>query len=337
MRFLILGAGAIGGSTAAFMTKAGLDVSVLCRSEKTAKTLCEKGMHISGVRGEMDVPLKAVCGAEKLEGDFDYCIVSTKAYDTIPAVNSVLPLLKENGLVLVLQNGICVDELLKAAGESRSACGVTSFSSTMISPTHMKITGEGAFQIGMAAGHYDDRLEALREALSSMVPTTIETPILPYMYSKLIINSGITCGGALTGQLLGDMLKSPLAREFFIGLVYEDMALAEKMGIKVPPFGGKLNYYKFISGKSKLDKLRRTLMIFVVGLKYKNLKSSSLTSLERGKPTEVQVLNGWISRKAKEYGVLTPINDKLAELIAQIEAGQRKSCPENIQEIMKNI
>ena len=124
MRFLILGAGAIGGSTAAFMTKAGLDVSVLCRSEKTAKTLCEKGMHISGVRGEMDVPLKAVCGAEKLEGDFDYCIVSTKAYDTIPAVNSVLPLLKENGLVLVLQNGICVDELLKAAGESRSACGV---------------------------------------------------------------------------------------------------------------------------------------------------------------------------------------------------------------------
>ena len=157
------------------------------------------------------------------------------------------------------------------------------------------------------------------------------------MYSKLIINSGITCGGALTGQLLGDMLKSPLAREFFIGLVYEDMALAEKMGIKVPPFGGKLNYYKFISGKSKLDKLRRTLMIFVVGLRYKNLKSSSLTSLERGKPTEVQVLNGWISRKAKEYGVLTPINDKLAELIAQIEAGQRNSCPENIQEIMKNI
>ena len=144
-------------------------------------------------------------------------------------------------IVLVLQNGICVDELLAAAGENRSACGVTSFSSTMISPTHMKITGEGAFQIGMAAGNYDVRLDALREALSSMVPTTVETPILPYMYSKLIINSGITCGGALTGQLLGAMLRSSQAREFFIGLVYEDMALAEKMGIKVPPFGGRLD------------------------------------------------------------------------------------------------
>ncbi|MBQ8216822.1 MAG: ketopantoate reductase family protein [Oscillospiraceae bacterium] len=337
MRFLVIGAGAIGGSTAAFMTKAGYDVSVLCRSEATAKTLCEKGMHISGVRGDMDIPLKAVCGTEKLEGKFDYCIVSTKAYDTIPAVRSALPLLKEDGLVLVLQNGICVDELLAAAGENRSACGVTSFSSTMVSPTHMKITGEGAFQIGMAAGHYDRRLEALREALSAMVPTEIKSPILSYMYSKLIINSGITCGGALTGQLLGAMLRSSQAREFFIGLVYEDMALAEKMGIKVPPFGGRLDYYKFISGNSRLDRLRRTLMIFVVGLKYKNLKSSSLTSLERGKPTEVQVLNGWISKKAKEYGILTPINDRLVELIHQIEAGQRKSCPENIQEIMENI
>ena len=245
MRFLVIGAGAIGGSTAAFMTKAGYDVSVLCRSEATAKTLSEKGMHISGVRGDMDIPLKAVCGSEKLEGKFDYCIVSTKAYDTIPAVRSTLPLLKEDGLVLVLQNGICVDELLAAAGENRSACGVTSFSSTMISPTHMKITGEGAFQIGMAAGHYDRRLEALREALSAMVPTEIKSPILPYMYSKLIINSGITCGGALTGQLLGAMLRSSQAREFFIGLVYEDMALAEKMGIKVPPFGGRLDYYKW--------------------------------------------------------------------------------------------
>ena len=337
MRFLVIGAGAIGGSTAAFMTKAGFDVTVLCRREEVAKTFREKGMHISGVRGEVDIPMKAVCGADNLEGKFDYCIVSTKAYDTIPAVNSALPLLKEEGLVLVLQNGICVDELLEAAGESRSACGVTTFSSTMVSPSHMKITGEGAFQIGMAAGHYDARLEKLKEAMCAMVPTEIKTPILPYMFSKLVVNSGITCGGALTGQLLGQMLRASEARKFFIALVYEDMALAGKMGIKVPPFGGKLDYYKFLSGKSRIDELRRNIMIFAVGLKYKNLKSSSLTSLERGKPTEIEVLNGWISRKAKTYGVPTPVNDRLVELIHQIEQGQRKSCPENIAELLENL
>ena len=334
MRFLVIGAGAIGGTTAAFMTMAGYDVTVLCRREALARTLRDRGMRISGVRGELDVPLRAVCGAENLEGSFDCCIVSTKAYDTIDAVRSALPHLTEEGLVLVLQNGICVDELLEAAGERRSACGVTSFSSTMISPDHMELTGEGAFQIGMAAGFEDARLELVRQAMSAMVPTEIKTPILAYMYSKLVINSGITCGGALTGQLLGQMLKSAASRRFFISLVYEDMALAEKMGIRVPPFGGKLDYYKFIAGSGRLDAFRRHAMLFAVGLKYRKLKSSSLTSLERGKPTEVEVLNGWISRKGREYGVPTPVNDRLVELIRQIEAGQRESAPENIAELI---
>ena len=83
-----------------------------------------------------------------------------------------------------------------------------------------------------------------------------------------------------------------------------------------------------------MDDFRRHAMLFAVGLKYRKLKSSSLTSLERGKPTEVEVLNGWISRKGREYGVPTPVNDRLVELIRQIEAGQRESAPENIAELI---
>ena len=115
MRILVIGAGAIGGSTAAFMTKAGEDVTVLCRSEKTANELKNPGMKISGVRGEHVIPLNTVLGHENLEGEFELCIVSTKAYDTIDAVKSALPYLSAEGIVLVLQNGICVDELLEEA------------------------------------------------------------------------------------------------------------------------------------------------------------------------------------------------------------------------------
>ncbi len=334
MRILVIGAGAIGGSTAAFMTMAGEDVTVLCRSERTAKELSSPGMKITGVRGEHVIPLKTVLGPENLEGEFELCIVSTKAYDTMDAVRSALPHLSAEGLVLVLQNGICVDELLETAGEKRSACGVTSFSSTMVSPSHMELTAEGDFKIGMAAGFEDARLERVRQAMSHMVPTEIKTPVLEYMYSKLVINSGITCGGALTGQLLGPMLKSAKARRFFIALVYEDMALAEKMGMHVPPFGGQLDYYKFIAGRGPVHDMRRSLMMLVVGLKYKNLKSSSLTSLQRGKPTEVDVLNGWISRKAKEYGIESPVNDKVVKIIKEIEAGMRQATPENLNEII---
>lgn len=332
MKILVIGAGAIGGSTAAMMTKAGYDVTVLCRSESTAERLSSEGMRISGVRGEMLIPLRALWGAKSLEDKYDYCIVSTKAYDTVGAVRSALPHLKDEGLILVLQNGICIEELIAAAGADRSACGVTTFSSTMIDPCHMELTGEGDFVIGMADGREDKRLEPLRHALCAMVPTEIRTPVLRYMYAKLIINSGITCGGALTGQLLGPMLKNPLARKLFIALVYEDMALAEKLGIDVPPFGGKLDYYGFIRGKGLFGKLKRNIMIFVVGLKYKRLKSSSLTSLQRGKPTEVDALNGWISRRAAELGVATPVNDRLVSLIKEIEQGRRQCSPDNLRE-----
>ena len=334
MKFLILGAGAIGGTTAAYMTNAGHDVTVLCRSEETAAALRSPGMRVSGIRGDPRIPLNAVAAVENLEDRFDCCIVATKAYDTMDAVRSVLPLLTQEGIVLVLQNGICTDELLLLAGAHRAACGVTTYSSTMLSPDHMELTGEGGFRIGMAAGGEDARLLPIRDAMCAMAPTEISSAILEDMYAKLIINSGITCGGALTGQLLGQLLKTKAAREFFIALVYEDMALAEKMGIRVPPFGGKLDYYRFIAGSSLADRMRRHLMLFVVGLKYRKLKSSSLTSLERGKRTEVDVLNGWISRKAKQYGVPTPVNDKLVQLIREIEAGTRKSSPENLKEII---
>lgn len=332
MKIAVIGAGAIGGTAAAFMTLGGVDVTVVCRSEETAAQLRSPGMRISGLRGEQTVPLRAICGARALEGSFDACIVSTKAYDTMDAVSSVLPHLKEEGVVLVLQNGMCAEELLALAGSRRAACGVTTYSATMRSPAHMEFTGEGEFIIGMAAGGCEG-LEALAEALRHAVPTRLHGRVIEAMYAKLIINSGITCGGALTGQLLGKMLRSADARRFFIALVYEDMALADAMGITVPPFGGKLDYYRFIAGRGPAADLRRHVMLLAVGLRYRRLKSSSLTSLERGKKTEVEALNGWISRKAKELGVAVPVNDRLTALIREIEAGHRSPSPDNLKEI----
>ena len=331
MRYIVLGAGAIGGVTAAFMTKGGCDVTVVCRNEKTAKALCAPGLKITGRRGEATVPLAAVCGTAELSGKYDCCIVATKAYDTVQAVSSLIPYLSDDGIVLVLQNGICIDALLSVLPAHNAACGVTTWSCTMISPTHMDFTGEGGFIIGMAKGGEDARLARIRDDMSLAAETKISENIIADMYSKLIINSGITCGGALTGQLLGQMLKGKDARKFFIAIVYEAMAVAEAIDLKVPPFGGKLDYYKFISGSSIFDNIRRHAMLFVVGVKYRKLKSSSLTSLQRGKPTEVSALNGWICKKADEYGVCVPVNKKLCELISEIEAGKRKSTPENLK------
>lgn len=334
MRIAVIGAGAIGGVTAAYLTMGGYDVTLVCHRRETAEKVRDPGLHITGTRGEQYIQMNAVDSIEALAGKFDAVLVATKAYDAADAARRALPFLAEKGIVLSLQNGIGIDELTEAVGAPHAACGVVSWSCTMVEDGWMDLTGEGGFVIGMAAGGCDIRLSALAQALEAMAPTRVTDDILSEMYSKLIINSGITCGGALMGLRLGPMLLRPRVRRFFIAIVREDMAVARAMGLAVPPFGGRLDYEKFDAGDGCLDHLRRHLTLLAVGVKYRRLKSSSLTSLERGGKTEVDYLNGWISRKARLLGVFTPVNDGVVDIIREIEAGRREISPANLADII---
>jgi 2-dehydropantoate 2-reductase len=129
------------------------------------------------------------------------------------------------------------------------------------------------------------------------------------------------------------MLSSHLSRKLFIEVIREALAVADAMGIQVPPgAGGKLDYYKFMA-PGPLSGIRRHLIIRVIGMKYRRLKSSSLQSLERGRKTEVDNYNGYIARKGKELGVDTPVNEKLTKMLAEIEQGMRQISPDNFREI----
>lgn len=332
MKIVVIGAGAIGGVTAAFMGRGGVDVTLVCKGRSVAETIRESGLHIVGKRGEHRIKLKAVADISELEGKFDCCLIATKAYDLEGAAEKILPFLTPDGLVVSLQNGICIDALTKAAGGGRAVGAVVTWSSTMLGDAELEITGEGGFIIGRPGGGSDERLAKLREAMDKAAPTRISDDILGDMYSKLIINSGITCGGAMTGQTLGKMLAGRRARQFFIHIVREDMRVADAMGLKVPPFGGKLDYYGFIRGNTILSQLRRHAILFLIGLRYRKLKSSSLTSLQRNGKTEVDFLNGWIAEKGDKLNIPTPVNDRVVKIIKEIEAGKRKISPGNISE-----
>ena len=144
------------------------------------------------------------------------------------------------------------------------------------------------------------------------------------------MNSCITSLGAICGLHLGEMLMKRQARSIFLGIIREAMDVAHAQEVKVPPFGGKLDYEKLIQGSSPLDDLRRHIMILIVGLKYRRLKSSSLQSLERGRPTEIDYFNGFIAAKGEALGVPCPINRRLTVMIKEIEGEKRSIKVENL-------
>jgi 2-dehydropantoate 2-reductase len=335
-RICIIGAGAIGGVLAGVLTREGFQIHLLVRNKELAEKITRSGIRVQGECGTFTIPVPAVARADELTGTIDYILIATKADDLIDAAREILPLVGKQTKVVSLQNGICEELLADIVGEERTIGCVIGFGSTLKAPGEVDMTSGGEIIIGNWNREPDEKLRELATILGHVVKTRTTGEILPELYSKLIVNSSITTLGVASGQPLGEMLITRKARNLFIELTREAMEVAYAMEITVPPgAGGKVDYYKFLSDRP-FSELKRHLIIRVIGMKYRKLRSSSLQSLERGRKTEVDIYNGYIVEKGKELGVATPVNEQLTRMIKEIEQGERKIAPENFDEFKYN-
>ncbi len=319
LTFLVLGAGAIGGITAAFLKNSGFDVEIVCRDESYASLISQHGIEVSGVRGNIVASMPAWSSVSQVKERKDVILHATKATDMLQIAREAKEILKPGGYVVSMQNGICEEALGKITGHDRIVGCVTGWGATMTGRGKMTMTSTGDFILGYPGRQPDDDLQSIAGALKSVVPVRTTDNIMGHLYSKLIINSCITSLGAICGLYLGEMLSMRKAREIFIAIIKEAVDVAEGMGLKTEVFGGSLDFTRFAAGSSLVDNLRRHLMIRIIGLKYRRLKSSSLQSLERGKPAEVDYLNGFITAKAEEHGIDVPVNRAVVDMIHEIE------------------
>ncbi len=311
----VIGAGAIGGITAAVLTQAGYDIEVVCKHQDTVDRALSPGLHVFGVGGERRVPVKAVKEIGNLSGPKDVIFLATKATEAVAAARELLPYLRTDSLLVSLQNGICEDALADVVGRDRVVGCVVGWGATMHGPAELEMTSTGEFVIGNLDHRPDPRLPQIQAMLKEIVPTRITENIMGELYAKLIINSCINSLGALTGLYLGDLLAQRRIRDIFLEIMREAMAVAAGMQVKVEPAaGGKLDYYKFLASSGSIAQFRRHLMVRIIGFKYRRLKSSSLQSLERGRVTEIRFLNGYICDQGRKHGIATPINDALVTI-----------------------
>ncbi len=333
-KIVVVGAGAIGGISAAFIKKAGWDPVLVCKHQQTVDISASPGIHVAGTKGDHTVALKAVKHISDLTGPQDYIFLATKANDCLEAAQALLPFLKPESLVISLQNGICEDALAEIIGRERVIGCVVGWGATHRGPAELEATSEGEFVIGNIDHRPDERLAPIKEMLDVVYPTRISGNIMGELYSKLIINACINSLGVIGGVKLGRLLANNKARRIFFELMHEAMAVAEAMQIKVAPAGGgKLDYYKLLAGKGIQANLKRYLTMRIIGFKYRKIKSSSWQSLERGRRTEIDYLNGYICEKGKAFGVTTALNDAVRTMVVEIENGKRPMSLENLNEL----
>ena len=326
---LIIGAGAIGGVIAARLAQKNIEVDLLVKYPELKRIAKKEGLKVSGYLGNFTKKVNAFLPSDLLSETFDIIMIATKANDMHDAAMHILPFLKEDSLVISLQNGICEDDLAKIVGKNRTVGCVVGWGATMHNPGVYEMTSGGEFIIGSINGMLSkERLIALKEILDHLVPSRISDSIYSELYSKLIINSCISTLGAISGAKLGKMLNKKYLRDIFIEIIREAMRVAEAMQWKVAPYSGKIDYYRFMKDQSA-DRFWMHFIIRFIGIKYRKLKSSSLQSIERGKKTEIDWFNGYIVKKAEEYGVDVPLNRMLVRLVKEIEEGRRKPGFEN--------
>jgi 2-dehydropantoate 2-reductase len=324
LKFLVVGAGAIGGITAALLKRSGVDVEIVCKYDDYALLISESGIHVTGVCGEFSVKIPAYASISEVNEKKDFVLLATKATDMIGAAASLESVLKEDGFMISLQNGICEDDLASFVGKNRIIGCVTGWGATMQSRGNLTMTSTGDFIIGYTDRTGDEILSDLAGILSSVVPVRTTDNIMGHLYSKLIINSCITSLGAICGLYLGKMLLIHKIRVIFIELMKEAVEVAEKMNLEIEVFSGKIDFKKFLKGNNFVSEFRRHIFLIVIGYKYRKLKSSSLQSLERGKPTEIDFLNGYITQNGELRGVSMPVNVFLVNMIHQIEKKERE-------------
>ncbi len=317
---LVVGAGAIGGVTAARMKGEVRRVAVLDANEEHVERMREDGLLIDDLGEERRIKLDAHTGAAGLDGPFDFALITLKA----PHLRSALGPLREGGLVetfVSLGNGLVQERIAGIVGEEALIWGTVEWGSTNLGPGHLARTTRGPFIIGEPDGSIQGRTRLLADALGTVDEARVTENIRGQVWSKLLVNSTFSGLGAVSGLLYREVVGDPEGREVALALWREgyDVGMAQNLELEevlgVP--AGSLVV-------RDPDDLERADEALEVAMRQAGAtKASMLQDLERGVETEVDVINGAVVAKGREFGVETPLNARVVDLMHAMERGER--------------
>ncbi|HEY7955247.1 MAG TPA: 2-dehydropantoate 2-reductase [Polyangia bacterium] len=333
MKVVVVGCGGIGGVIAANLTRAGVDVTPVVGNAEVARAIDERGLRVRELDGQSwSVPAArpATTALASGDGPFDLAIVATQNTTLEKALRDVAPQLRPGAPVVTIQNGLPEERARAIVGERVIGC-VVGWGASMVEPGLYVRTSKGGLQLGRPAAGGPEP-EPIATLLDPVSETEVVADLAGVRWSKLAINCVTTTLGAIGGVPLGRLLSHRPIRRLALEVFAEVAEVAQASGVSVQPVGGTLEIDKIAIteaergltfGSPSLAYKHSVLM--AVGLKYRRLRSSMLYALERGRPPEIDYLNGEIVRRGEALGVPTPVNTALVERVRAIYAGQARS------------
>lgn len=326
-RILIIGAGAIGGVTAARLTRAGQQVTVLDANAEHVRLMTDPGLVFDELGVTSTVPISAVTEAAQLHERFDFALTTLKA----PFLEAAVSPLVERDLVdtyVSCGNGLVQDRLEALVGPSRMLIGIVEWGATNVGPGHVAQTTVAPFVIGEIDGSVTDRVGRLREVLVHAADVRISEHVFGQVWSKLLLNSTFSGLGAVAGMVYSDVVALPRGADLAFALWAEGYAVAEAAGVLLDDVAGV--HPSRLLVRSPADRPDAESALTELMARLGPTKASMLQDLERGARTEVDVINGGVVRQAERFGLAAPLNTAIVEIIHQCEAGEGTPGADNV-------
>jgi 2-dehydropantoate 2-reductase len=295
MRFVVVGAGAIGAYIGAKMAQAGHDVTLHARGPHL-RAMQERGVKVVSRDAEFTVH-PPVSGSLQEIGPADVVILAVKAHG-LPAIAPDLQhVFGPETVAVTTQNGIpwwylegerieAVDPggAVSAAIERRRVlASIVYFSTEIAEPGVVRHIAGDRITLGEPDGARSDRARRIAEALvGSGLRAPITTHIREEIWVKLLGNMCFNPISALTGATLVEMTRHPEVLQLIRGIMQEGECIAAKIGIKLP-----VSIEQRIAGADKVGEH----------------KTSMLQDWEAGRPLELEALVGAVVELGEKLGI----------------------------------
>jgi 2-dehydropantoate 2-reductase len=286
----VVGAGGIGSYYAGTLTRAGHQVRLVARGEHLT-AIRARGLEVRTAEAS-SVASPEVSDDGAFVANCEFVIVAVKSYSLTDVGPWLVGAAKHGATLVPLLNGADVDDRLAALGVPRQAIlgGIVNASLVRSEPGVVQRKGPGdRVTIGEFDRPSSERASKIVDAFAAAGTTAAaSTDIARDIWRKFafIVPMGIACG--LSRQPMGAVLASDSGRRILTESLHEVVMVARAAA-------GRLD-------DADENKVKNEL--FAIG---PAIKPSFLLDLERGGPTELDLLAGTVRRLGREHNVPTPI------------------------------
>jgi 2-dehydropantoate 2-reductase len=322
---LVIGGGAIGGVTAAKLTGALRRVAVLDADREHVERLRGDGLELDDLGTQRRIVIEAHADPDELGERFDFALVTLKA----AFHEAALPPLRDAAHHFVsLGNGVVQDRIADLVGRERLIAGLVEWGATNLGPGRVAQTTSGPFVVGELDGPARDRTHRLADALGPAGEVKVSDDIRSHIWAKLLVNSVFSGLGAVTGLLYEDVVADPDGRAVALAMWCEGYEVGLAEGLEPGRVLG-------VEAAALADPERADEALAIAMDNHGATKASMLQDLERGVPTEVDVIDGAVVERGGRHGIDTPLHAEVVRLIHAAERNERIPSPDGLRQLAR--